>query len=88
MPERVSRATIKREVVEKLTVVTEPSTPITEDTRLFEDLGMGTTLRRAMALPYTRISRRHGGRPVRMSDAEDLETVEETIDLVHERANA
>jgi hypothetical protein len=88
MTERVDRETIKREVIEKLTVVSEPEEPITEETKLFDDLGMGAVSRRAMALPYSKISLRHGGKPVTMAKAEALETVEESIDLVHERANA
>ena len=88
MAERVDRGTIKVEVIQKLTVVAEPPDPITEETRLFEDLGMGAVSRRAMALPYSKISLRHGGKPVPMAKAEALETVKESIDLVHERANA
>jgi hypothetical protein len=88
MAERVDRETIKAEVIEKLIVVTEPKNPLTEETKLFDDLGMGTVTRRAMALPYSKISQRHGGKPVSMAKAEALETVGESIDLVHERANA
>jgi len=88
MAERVDRETIKQEVIEKLTVVTEPEEPITEENKLFDDLGMGAVSRRAMALPYSKISLRHGGKPVTMAKAEALETVEESIDLVHERANS
>ena len=85
--ERVDRETIKRQVVSKIMAVAHLPTEPAENRRLFEDLGMGPTVRRAMALPYSRISSEHGGQPVSQSDAGGLRTVGASIDLVHKRAN-
>ena len=87
MPETVSRETIRPLVVAKIVAIADPPQPPEDETRLFEDLRMGPTVRRAMSLPYTKISRRFGGKPITMSDAEDLGTVGDSVDLVHKRAN-
>jgi hypothetical protein len=94
MPDRVDRPTIKREVIAKLNAVAEPQPPLNptstpdEKKLLLDDLGMGPTFRRAMALPYTKISLRHGGKPVTQSAAQDLNSVGDSIDLVFKQANA
>lgn len=85
--EVVSREEIARRVIKKLENFAEPDAEITEETRLEEDLGMTRTLRSAMALPYSKISRTFGGKPIRIAEAGDLSDVKETIDLVHRRAN-
>jgi hypothetical protein len=86
--ERVDRPTIKAEVIAKLTATVEPANDITEGMDLADDLGMAGLYRRAMAMPYSKIATRYGGKPVKLQEAQDLVTVKESIDLVHKRANA
>jgi len=85
--ERVDRPTIATEVIQKLDVVTEKPA-ITEADKLSADLRMGPTVRKAMALPYSKISARFGGKPVTQAEAGNLKTVKASIDLVHKKANA
>jgi len=94
MANRVDRPTIKREVFGKLNAVAEPHPPLDpssdddEKKLLLDDLRLGPTLRRAMALPYTKISQRHGGKPISQAAALALSTVKESVDLVLKQANA
>lgn len=81
-----SRGAIKKEVVKVMEHVSRHS-PISEDNKLWEDLGMGSILRKALAVPYTRLSEEYGGLRITMSEAEELTTVRESIDLVHKRSN-
>jgi hypothetical protein len=83
----VSREEIKPRVVEKIMVVAHVSDEPSEEAALFEDLRMGATVRRAMALPYSRITDEFGGLLISGDEAEALETVGESIDLVFNRAN-
>jgi hypothetical protein len=84
-----SRDVIKVQVVAKLAAVSHiPADKIKEKHRLEVDLGMGPTVRKAMALPYNGIIDDYpSGELISMSAAGDLETVKESIDLVHARAN-
>lgn len=90
----VDRPTIKREVFTKLNALAEPRPPLDpnsdddEKKRLLDDLRLGPTFRRALALPYTKISQRHGGKPITQAEAQDLGTVKDSVDLVFKRANA
>jgi hypothetical protein len=86
--ERVTRKTVKDLVGQKIMAVAHLSALPSEEARLFEDLGMGPTVRRAMALPYSRLSNDYGGQPISQTDAGALTTVGDSIDLVHKRANA
>jgi hypothetical protein len=83
-----SRAEIKPKVVAKIAAIAhEDPADVTEGKSLEDDLGMTTTVRRAMALPYNGIiSEYAGGDPITMDEAGDLETVKESIDLVFHRA--
>ena len=45
-------------------------------------------LRKTMAKPYTKIAKKYeGGLPIGMDEAESLDTVKASIDLVTKRAN-
>ena len=83
----MTKAVIRPKVVAKLASVAHHTGDMPDKTRLHEDLGMGPTVRRAMALPYSRISAEYRGLAVTQSEAGDLETVGESGDLVYERAN-
>lgn len=85
--EIVSREKIKEEVLEKLRSFGEPDFEITEQTDLQVDLGLSSTLRQALALPFTKISSRFGGYAIRIFEARELRLVKQCIDLVHKRAN-
>ena len=85
--EKVTRDTILPLVTAELAEVTRHS-PISEDQRLFEDLGMASTVRSGMAPRYTVISTRFGGKSIGMNATEGLKTVKESVDLVHRQANA
>jgi len=83
-----TREEVKPKVVEKIaSVVHRQPAEIKEEDKLFEDLGMGPTVRKAMALPYTKISEEFGGSRVSQSDAGNLKTVAASIDLVTKAAN-
>jgi hypothetical protein len=86
-----TRDEIKPKVIKVLSAVTQMPPKVLSDNepyRLFQDLGMGPTLRQALAVPYTKISRQYpGGLPISMKEAGDLKTVKESIDLVEKRAN-
>jgi len=94
MAERVDRITIRKEVFKKLNSTAEPEPRLDPDNSedekkiLLDDLGMGPTFRRGMALPYTLISRRYDGAAITQSEAQDLRTVKDSVDLVYKRANA
>jgi len=83
-----TREQVKPIVEGKLMAVAHVHQRPPETALLFEDLGMGPTVRRAMALPYSRISSTFGGSPVSQADAGALRTVKESIDLVLQRSNA
>jgi len=83
-----TRDEIKPKVIDKIaSVVHRKPETIEEKDRLFEDLGMGPTVRKAMAMPYTKISEEFRGSPVTQSDAGNLKTVAASIDLVTKAAN-
>lgn len=85
--DRVSREEIKPQVIMKLEVFAGPGAKITESTHLQRDLGMGPTYRAAMAMPYTKISKRYCGYVVKMSETRNLTDVRQSITLVYRRAN-
>jgi len=84
-----SRDDIKPQVIQKIARVAErPSEEIHEQDRLWEDLDMVPLLRKTMAKPYTKIAKKYeGGLPIGMDEAESLDTVKASIDLVTKRAN-
>ena len=84
-----SRDVIKPQVIQKIAKVAErPPEKIHEKDRLWEDLDMGPLLRKAMSKPYTKIAKKYaGGLPISMDEAEGLNTVKASIDLVTKRAS-
>lgn len=84
--EEVTRDEIKKIVIEKLKAVLDVDDEIEESAELEDDLGMTANLRGALGITYSKISKRYGGLVISIDEAEELETVEETIDLVHKRA--
>jgi len=84
-----SRDDIKVQVIARIaSVVHCPANQIAETNYLWQDLGMGPTVRQAMGMPYTKISQSYkGGLVVSMSDAGKCNTVKDSIDLVTQRAN-
>jgi hypothetical protein len=83
-----TRKEIKQRVIEKIAaVIDEPVSAVSETDKLWEKFGMGPTVRRAMALPYSKIALSYeGGRAVSQADAEKQQTVKTSIDLVTSRA--
>jgi hypothetical protein len=68
-------------------VIDKPDEFIEANHRLWEDLGMGPTLRKAMGVPFTKISKdRYNGLRVSMNDAGKCKKVQDCIDLVWKRA--
>ena len=85
----VSRATIKSKVVRILSAVSnKPASKIQETDSLKNKLLLSAAMIKALAHPYTQVSRFHGGKRITISEAAKLKTVGKSIDLVHERANA
>jgi len=84
-----TREEIKPRVIEKIKAVTdEDDLAENEDSDLKRDLGMGRTLKGAMAAPYTEIATSYpAGIRVTMKDAEGCTTVGKSIDLVFQRSN-
>jgi len=84
-----SRAQIKPQVIGRIAEAAERSPKtIREKDRLWEDLDLGPLLKKAMSVPYTKITQQFaGGLPISMDEAENLETVKSSIDLVTRRAN-
>lgn len=81
-----TRNEIKPKVIDALkshTGITE----IEESDWLERDLGMTKTSRESMSGKYSDISAEYDGKPVSSRKAGELETVEESIDLVTEKAN-
>lgn len=87
MPQAVARSVIKIRVMEKFESFAMPDKELVEETRLWEDLGLGPTFRKAMAYPFSKISKEYGGYVVRQVETGSLKTVGKAIDLVHKRAN-
>ena len=85
--EKLSRDVIKPEVIKKLQSFAEPNEQITEETHLQKDLDLGPSFRFALALPFTKISKRYGGYVVRGKETKKLDLVKKAIDLVHKKAN-
>ncbi len=83
----VTRAAIRPEVVSKIAHAARRDGDLPDETRLHEDLGLGTPVLRALALPFSRISLEHGGLAIAPDETEDLTTVGKSVDLVFERAN-
>ena len=83
------RDEVEPKVIKKIaSVVHRKPEAISETDRLWEDLGMGPTVRKAMALPYSKIAEEDfGGSPVSQTDAGNLKTVKASVDLVFTRAN-
>lgn len=84
-----TRDEIKPKVIGKLKAITDEDDLVeNEKSDLQRDLGMGPTLKKAMAVPYTKIAKSYkGGIGVSMGDAGDCKTVKDSIDLVFNRAN-
>lgn len=82
-----TRDQIKPQVIDVLRAVSQKGTPINESDRLDDDLNMTSLLRRAMSLPYSKISATYHGLAVSGADAEALEDVKSSIDLVTKRAS-
>jgi len=84
-----SRDEIKPQVIEAIDQARQTSGQALQETdRLWEDLDMGPLLRKAMSKRYTKIAKKYkDGLPISMQEAEDLETVGASIDLVSRRAN-
>jgi len=84
-----TRDEIKQPVIAKIAAVAHVAVSrVVESASLEEDLGMTTTVRRAMALPYNGVLADHGGgASITMDEAGKLETVKESIDLVAKKAN-
>ncbi len=83
-----SRAEIKPKVIKKLAVIADvPISSVTESTRLWEDLDMGTTVRKALALPFSKIAKSYdGGIAIPQSGCADLKKAKDAINLVTKRA--
>ena len=85
-----TRAEIAPLVIEKIAAVAHvSSSDVNEKDRLEADLGMTTTVRRAMALPFNGIVSDYApdGERITMDEAGDLKTVAASIALVTKRAN-
>lgn len=86
-----TRDEIKPQVIAVINAVTIPDKPITDQTDekldLSDDLGMTATLKKAMGVPYTKISKKYDGFGVSMTDAGKCATLGNSIDLVFKRAN-
>jgi hypothetical protein len=86
--ESVSRQEIASEVIAKIASVADLNRDIQESDRLFEDLRMGPSIRRSLALSFSETAKpQNGGKPISGNEAEGLRTVGESIDLVFRRAN-
>jgi|GEM_PF-6214780 len=86
--EMVSRQQIATQVIAKVRSVADLHFDPREGDRLFEDLRMGPSIRRSLALSLSRISTlQQGGQTISGDEAERLHTVGESIDLVFRRAN-
>jgi hypothetical protein len=84
-----TRNEIKPLVIEKIQAVTEEDDLAkNESSILWDDLGMGPTVKKAMGLPYSKISQKYpGGLAVSMTAAGECKTVGDSIDLVFNRSN-
>ena len=83
-----TRAEIKPQVEEKIAAAAdEDPANVKEKHRLWEDLGLGSTVRKALGHPYTKISKKYGGKAITLTEAGKLKTVKQSIDLVHKRSN-
>jgi hypothetical protein len=86
--ENLSRQQIAPQVIAKIAGVADSEKNLQETDRLFEDLRMGPSLRRSLALSFSRIAKaQNGGKPISGNEAESLRTVGESIDLVFRRAS-
>ena len=54
--------------------------------RLEKDLGIFANQRMMLAVPFTKVSKSYGGKPIRPLECVDLETVLDCIELVVARA--
>jgi hypothetical protein len=85
----VDRHTIKKKVVRILSAVSnKPKSKIREKDSLKKQLLLSSAMIKALAAPYTEVSKSHGGKRITISEAGKLETVKESIDLVHKKANS
>ena len=87
----VSAATIKPKVIStiKRALALDQNTgvSVTDGKKLADDLDMSRPLRQALATPFTKISKRHGGKTVSIADCGKLKTVGDAVTLVNRRAN-
>ena len=83
-----TRADIKPDVIHVLAAVAwVDESSIKEPSKLFEDLGLGPLVRKALSVPFSEISRQYeSGKNVSQAAAGKLKTVKESIDLVLKRA--
>ena len=84
-----SRAAIKPKVIDVIaSVARQPEGSVQESQTLDGDLGLGVTVRAALAVSWTRIARQYPqGKRITILEARALATVKDSIDLVHARAN-
>jgi len=84
-----SRAPIKLKVLNVIAAIAHRSKDSVQESQTLDgDLGLGGTVRAALAVPFTRIAREYPeGKRVTILEARALKTVQEAIDLVHARAN-
>ncbi len=84
-----NREEIKPRVMSKIKAITDEDDLVeNEKSDLQRDLGMSAMLKKAMAVPYTKIAKDYpSGIRVTMSDAGDCKTVGDSVDLVLNRSN-
>jgi len=80
---------IRISVIRRVDVFTDEYVEASADPdflRLEKDLGIFVNQRMMLALPFTKVSKSYGGKPVSPLDCVDLETVQDCIALVIQRA--
>ena len=84
----VARTTIKSHVIKVLSAVSNiPAKKIKEPDKLKQNLKLTSLMIKALAAPYTAISKKYGGSAITQSEAGKLKTVKASINLVHKKAN-
>jgi len=83
-----TRDEIKPKVIAKIKAISDAEDLVEDEkSKLWNDLGMGPTVKAAMALPYTKITKKYPrGIVVSQAAAAKCETVKDSIDLVFTRA--
>ena len=82
---------IRISVIRRVDVFTDEHVEASADPdflRLEKDLGIFPNQRMMLAVPFTKVSRSYGGKPVRPLECADLETVQDCIELVVKQAGA